>query len=219
MPAPVDWTIRLVVLAALLTLLVEVRRLRREVRARDARDAEVAGQVQRLMSRRRPNPEEDDENRRRRFWMVIPSVAFLAAVGTWAKHYSGPIAGVVSTAAAVTLFVIAGSGGSTHHEGQVPDPIAPVPTSEMPRSTTAPPPATTTTGAGPVPVTAVTFTPAALAPTGMLTTTTGMPSATTVPTATITTTTSLPPTSTPTSTTPCLLDVKLDPLLRLCVAT
>lgn len=218
MPAPVDWFIRLLVPALLLLLTVEVRRLRREVHRRDDRDAEVAKQTQRLMSRRRPNPAEGKEARRRRFW--VPSVALLAAVGGWARHYSGPVAGVVSTAAAVTLLVVAGSGGSTHHDGRAPVPVAPA-TSELPPSPT---PTTSTTSPTALPTITTTTAPApatAGAPASF-----AMYDETPASTPRVTTTVTVPTiTATPTVTTAptparcLLLRVRLTPATDLCVST
>lgn len=157
MPEWITWLVRLALLGAVILLTVEVRRLRRQVSGRDDREAararhaeETEQQVLDLLGHRRerrPDP-HDQGQKHRRLWLLPPAAVgvLMGAVG-WVKHWSGPIAGAVAGAAAVTLFFITSSASSPHAMHEPPAPVPPYTTTttvRWPSSTSELPPLTTT---------------------------------------------------------------------------
>jgi hypothetical protein len=218
------WVAVLLLLGMMVFIAVRQGGLRRDIAAMARRDAErqrhhevVERQVRNLLGER--EEPEDDDPPRRRLWLV-PVVALLAFI----KTYPGPAAAgaAVTSAAALTWLLVSVQPESIQTEPPTPTPIiVPTGTRSPSFTTELPPPGTVepssrppgggTTRPAPTTLAAVLLPPTSAA---LPTTTTVAPTSTTTSSAptTVTTTTVMPPEQPR-----CLLTLRVDHLLRVCV--
>jgi hypothetical protein len=247
MSAPTFWILVFTLLVAVLPAinLINLLRLRQELRERDRHDEAVERQVADLLAQRRPRPPDgpDEDGGGHRHLRSIPpaAVAVLAGVVGWLRRNPAHTATAAMGTAAVTVAVAVGS--TTAVDDAMPEPPQPSPILGPPTTTEPTPGRTTvlTTSATTratktrAPTRARVSSPALTAEMAAPTLGTprlpipapaelpavpaapSVPPLPTVPTMTTPMTTTAPPSMPTTPAARCLLKVQLKPALSLCV--